>query len=179
MIMPHLFLALASLALLGVIAAQDWLYAPLRNETISSGLTGPYHVLLDASYVPLSIAVVIRFIGHPLMEVLAIIAAIALLFVAATNTAWRFFDSLTDGEHSLWHTRFTIVVFVSVLLLEAAGDHGWRWALTAANVAIPAAAYLYFRERKSPVDGTVVQPSPAAEKLYVLGLCIWLIAWSA
>lgn len=174
--MSHAFLALACLLLLGVIAAQDYLVPALRNETISAGLTGPDHVLLDAAYVPLAVALLLAFDGW--MELFAAIAAVSLVAVAATNTAWRFFDSLTDGEHALWHSRFTLAVFTSALALQLAGDHGWLWWLTALNVAIPVVAYAFFRFEKTNIDGTVISASPAAEKLYVAGLCIWLIAWA-
>ena len=176
--MTHAFLALACLALLAVIALQDYFYAPLRNETISAGLTGPYHVLLDIAYVPLAASMFTSFGGHWLMEVLGGVAAIALLGVAATNTAWRFFDKLTDGQHSLWHSRLTLVVFVTALLLQIPGDRGALWLLTALNVAIPGLCYAYFHFRKTNVDGTVIAASPAAEKLFVLGLSVWLIAWA-
>lgn len=177
----HVFLALSCLALLGVIAAQDWLYIPLRNETISSGLTGPFHWWLDAAYVPLSVAVAMNFHGLPgaigaVQGALAIIAALSLLLVAATNTAWRFFDGITDGQHSLWHSRFTEIVFASVIALEVVSDHGWRWGMTALNVAIPVAAYLYFRYRPTTIKGVTIAASPAAEKLLVLGMTLWLIA---
>lgn len=174
---PHIFLALACAALLGTIAAQDYLYKPLRNETISAGLSGPYHWYLDASYVPLAAALCIAFRGHPWMTLFAVIAAVALILVAVTNTFSTFVDKLTKGQHSLWHSRFTIVVFVAALLLQIAGDSDWRWILTALNVIIPGACYLYFHLESTDIDGVVIQASPAAEKLYVTGLCIWLIAW--
>jgi hypothetical protein len=172
-----LALALACLALLGVIAAQDWLYKPLRNETISAGLTGPYHALLDASYVPLAAALWFAFDGHPLMRLFGTIAGAALLLVALTNTAWRLVDRFTAGGHALWHSRFTLLVFTSALALQLAGDHGWLWWLTAANVAIPGACYAWFHWRRTDIAGTIIAASPAAEKLYVLGLCSWLIVW--
>lgn len=173
--MPNIYLALACLALLGVIAVQDWLYIPLRNETISAGLTGPYHVLLDASYVPLSIALCGSFRGHGWMEFFAVIAAVALLLVAATNTAWRWFDTFTDGGHAKLHSIFTLVVFTSGMALQISGDHGWRWALTALNVVIPAAVYAWFHFRPTTIRGVTVEASPAAEKIYVFWLCVWLI----
>ena len=101
------------------------------------------------------------------------------LLVAATNTGHAFFDRITGGKHALWHNRFTLVVFTSALALQIAGDHGWRWALTAANVVMPVAIYFYFSERKSPIEGTVVAPSPAAEKVFVFWLCAWLIVCTA
>jgi len=174
----HAFLILSCISLLAVIAAQDWLVPALRNQTISSGLTGPMHVLLDAVYVPVALSVALGFSGHPAMEVLAGISAAALILVAVTNTAWAWVDRITKGKHSLWHSRFTLVVFVSVLLLEVIGDHGTLWGFTALNIIVPASAYAYFHLRPTNIDGVVVAASPAAEKLYVLGLCVWLIAWA-
>jgi len=174
----HVFLILACVGLLATIAAQDWLYPALRNETISSGLTGPFHAALDAAYVPVALAVALGFLAHPLTELLAVISAIALILVAVTNTAWVWVDSITKGRHALWHSRFTLVVFISVLALEVVADHGWHWGVTAANVISPMLVYVYFSERKSPIYGTIVQPSPAAEKLAVAIMCVWLITYS-
>lgn len=174
--MTHAFLALACIALLGTIAAQDYLVPALRDQTISAGLTGPYHWYLDASYVPLSAALCLPF--HGWMELFGIVAAVALLLVAATNTFHTFVDRLTGGKHSLWHSRFTLIVFTSAIALQMAGDHGWWWGLTIANVLFPGACYLYFRMVGTDIDGTEIAASPAAEKLFVLGLCIWLILWA-
>jgi hypothetical protein len=93
-----------------------------------------------------------------------------------TNTAHGWVDSITNGQHALWHSRFTILVFVSVLALEVVGDQGWRWWITAANVLVPVAIYAWFRFRPTIIGGVEIAASPAAEKAYVLGLCIWLIA---
>lgn len=177
--MIHALLALACVALLGVIAVQDWFVKSLRNETISAGLTGPLHWWLDGSYLVLAAALCIAFPAHPLMEVLAVVSSIALLLVASTNTFWKWWDAETGGRHSIWHSRFTVAVFVSALALQVAGDHGWFWALTGLNVAIPAAVYVYFHLTRADVDGVIVSASPAAEKAYVLGLCLWLIIWAA
>ena len=164
----HLLLVLASIALIGVIAAQDYLYAPLRQESISAGLTGPYHWWLDASYVLLAVGLVWRgYGGSWLTEALATIAGISLLCTAATNTFAGFVDQLTAGHHALWHSRFTTAVFVSALALQLSADHGAAlWALTAANVAIPATMYLLSHN------------STYTEKVGVLGICFWLIAWA-
>lgn len=170
------FLALACVALLGCIAAQDWLVKSLRNNTISAGLTGPYHWWLDGSYVLLAAALVGAMRGHVGMEFLAVIAATALCLTAVTNTFGPTWDAYL-GNHSLWHSRFTIVVFVSGLALELAGDSGWLWWLTGLNVALPAALYgvLFLLS-----DWTMDDPAPsaAAEKLYVLLMCVWFIAWA-
>ncbi|MGH2902163.1 MAG: hypothetical protein ACRDK7_00995 [Solirubrobacteraceae bacterium] len=176
--MSHATLALACLGLLAVIAAQDWLYPPLRNESISAGLTGPYHALLDASYVPVSATLILACRGQGWMEAFAVIAGVALLLVAASNTAWRFFDSVSGGRHAKLHSTFTLVVFASVLALQLVGDRGGMWTITALNVLMPAVAYAYFHYRPTTIYGTTIAASPAAEKLYVAGLCAWLIAWS-
>lgn len=176
--MNHVFLTLACVGLLATIAAQDWLYPALRNETISSGLTGPFHAALDAAYVPVALAVALGFLAHPLMEILAVIAAGALILVAVTNTAWVWVDKVTKGQHALWHSRSTIVVFASVLALEVVGDHGAFWWLTLANVLVPGAIYAWFRYRPTSIGGVVVAASPAAEKCFVLGLTVWLITWA-
>ena len=164
----HIMLALAALALVGVVAAQDYLYAPLRQETISSGLTGPYHWWLDASYLVLAVALWLAFRAHPVSEWLAVIAGVALIFTAATNTFAGAVDRLTGGQHSLWHSRFTTLVFLSALGLEvSANGHSARlWTITAANVAAPAVVYV------------LSERSDYTEKVGVLLICLWLVAWA-
>lgn len=174
--MTHVFLALASLALLGMVGVQNYLVPALRQETISSGLTGPLHWGLDASYAILAAVLGVGFWGHGLMEGVAFVAALALLLTAATNTFAGLVDRLTGGKHSLWHSRFTVVVFASALVLEIIGDHGGLWWLTLANVLVPGAIYAWFRYRPTSIGGVVVAASPAAEKAYVTLLCVWLIA---
>lgn len=164
----HILLALASIALVGVIAAQDYLYPPLRQESISAGLTGPYHGYLDASYVVLAAALVVAFwpLG-PLVAALASVAAAALLLTGATNTFGTWVDTFTNGQHSKWHTIFTAVTFVSAFALECVVNHGAVfWTITAGNVAAPAIVYLLSRN------------STYTEKVGVLGLCLWLVAWA-
>lgn len=175
--MTH-FLAFAAILLLAAIALQDFLVPSLRNATISSGLTGRYHVLLDVAYVPLAVAMFTSFYGRLAMQILGGVAGALLIGVAATNTAWRFFDRITDGQHARWHSRLTIALFVTAILLQIPGDGHGRWMLTVLNLALPAAAYAYFALLwPTRVDGVLVAASPAAEKLYVAGLCIWLMAW--
>lgn len=172
--MMKLYLALAGIALLVVIAAQDYLYVPLRNETISKGLAGPYHWFLDAAYLMLAIPLIGATSGW--MRVWGTIAAASLLLVASTNTFAATWDRWTGGKHSLWHSRFTIVVFASALLLQCSGDTGWLKYFTVANVIAPAVAYLYFMMVDTVIDGVHIAPSPAAEKLAVAGLCFWFLA---
>jgi len=176
--MIGIVLAISAIALLAVIAVQDFLVPALRNKTISSGLTGPDHVLLDAAYVPLAASMFLAFLGQGWLEAsLAAIAAVSLVLVAVTNTAWKWVDSLSKGQHATWHSRFTVAVFISALAVQAVANHGWYWLLTALNVLVPGACYAYFHYRKTTVDGVVIQASPAAEKLYVAGLCTWLAMW--
>lgn len=164
--MSHAFLALASLALVGMIGTQNYLVPSLRQETISAGLTGPLHWWLDGSYLALAVALILGTAGHPLMQVIATVSALALILTAVTNTFGAFVDRITGGKHSLWHSRFTTVVFVSALALEGVGNHGELWGLTAVGIAAPATIY------------ALTTRSDYAEKLAVLGICIWLIAWA-
>lgn len=162
----HLFLALASLAIVAVVAVQDYFVPSLRQESISAGLTGPYHWYLDASYLVLSSALVIAFEKTP-GAWLATISASALILTAATNTFGTWVDTFTEGQHALWHSRFTAVVFLSALALECVMNHGaFMWSLTAANVLAPLVVYA--------LSGN----SPYTEKIGVLVLCTWLVAWS-
>lgn len=166
--MDRIFLALAALALLGAIAAQDWLVPTLRNETVSSGLDGPKHGLLDAAYLVLAVALVLGFRAHPLTEAFAIITAIALVLSGVANTAWRWTDRVTGGKHELWHLRFTIVIFAAAAAVEVTADvgRGALWAVSAAGALVPAAVW------------GLTQRTDYAEKVGVLLLCFWLIVWA-
>jgi hypothetical protein len=168
-------LALTAAALLCVIATQDWLVPSLRNATISSGLTGPYHVMLDVAYVPLAAALLFAVQGSLATHVFADIAALALLLVAATNTAWRWFDALTDGGHAKWHSRFTLIVFLSAIAMQCAADHGGWWTWTLWNALLPAGIYFYFLPGNRVIDGVAIAASPAAEKAFVALLCGYFI----
>jgi hypothetical protein len=174
--MIHLPLALACIALLGTIAAQEYLYTPLRDETISAGLTGPYHWWLDLSYVILAWALVQAF-GHTWSEPFAFVSACALVMTAATNTFGTWIDQHI-GNHSELHSGFTIVTFAGALVLQMVTDNGWQWWLTVASILLPLVGYLYFHFKPTSIKGVLIQASPAAEKIFVLLLCIWLTAWS-
>lgn len=164
--MSAYLLALAATGLLAVIAWMDYKYPPLRSETISAGLTGPYHRWLDAAYVVLAAALIWRADTHAWAEIVAIITGLALIATAVTNTFHAWVDKLSGGNHSLWHSRFTTVVFVGGLLFEMMGNHGALWWLTGANVAIPLGVYLASRR------------SDYAEKAAVALMCFWLVVWS-
>lgn len=173
--MNKLILALAAIALLGVVAAQDELIPALRNKTISSGLTGPYHWYLDASYLVLAIAIMLSVRGW--MAVWGTIAALALIATAFTNTCGDLIDRIYGGGfHSILHTRATIIVFVTALLMElSSGRLVW---LTVATVVAAAVCYAWFEYRPTVISGVMVAASPAAEKLAVSLLCVWFIVWA-
>lgn len=173
-----MLLGLAAAALLCVIATQNWLVPSLRNATISAGLTGPYHVMLDAAYVPLSLALLFAVPGSLAVHLFAGIAAVALLLVAATNTAWRWFDALTDGGHARLHSIMTLVVFASATAMQCAQNHGGWWAWTIGNVLVPLGVYVVFHVDHVDIDGVIVEASPAAEKAFVALLCIRLMLWA-
>jgi hypothetical protein len=162
----HFFLALAALGIVAVVAVQDYLVLPLRQESISAGLTGPYHWYLDTSYLILAVALTLAFRGTngawP-----AWVSSVALILTAITNTFGNEVDVLTGGRHARLHSLFTGVVFLSAFALELVMSHGAAlWALTATNVAAPACIYL--------LSGN----SPYTEKIGVLVLCFWLVSWS-
>jgi len=167
-IVSHIAVALSALAVIGVVSAQDILYAPFRQETISQGLNGPNHVCLDIAFGLLAIALVWVALGHLWLEITASVAALGLIGISVTNTAWRWVDGLTGklGGHEAWHLRFTVVVFVGAFAFQVVGDHSALWWLSLANFLAPAATFLLSRRQDY------------AEKVGVLLLCTWLIAWA-
>jgi len=175
----HLLLIFACVLLLGTIAFQDYTVTPLRNETVSAGLTGPEHWLLDASYVPIAVMLPVVFRNSIPMLLLAIVSSVALLLVASTNTFHVWWDARTGGKHALWHSRFTLTVFTAALALQIVGDfkHPLMGILTVLTVAVPAMAYAFFHFDRTDIDGTWIAASPAAEKLYIAFLCVWFVAW--
>jgi len=167
--LTHFLLALAALFLVGVVAAQDYFYPPLRTETISQGLNGPNHVWLDAACVLVGVALVLAASG-PWQLAFAGLTLVGLLGICVTNTAWRWVDGLTGrlGGHESVHLVFTALVFVGALLFElAANDRRLSlWLLTTAGVGVP--LVLYELEKRTDI----------IEKAAVALLCAWLVAWS-
>jgi hypothetical protein len=169
-----MFLAAAAILLLLVILTQNILYKPLRQETISDGLYGPYHWWLDGAYVVLATALVSTFWDQGTAGILAWVAAGSLMITAVSNTFSGFVDSITDGKHADIHTWFSILMFLSLLGLQVSVDHGVFWELTAQVVVIPVIVASILTLWKS--SGIVA--GPAAEKTAVFFICVWLIAWS-
>lgn len=167
------FLLIAALLLLIVIGVQNYLYPPLREETISDGLYGPYHWFLDGSFIILSIALGLTFIGKGFIEEgLAIGGAIALMMTAITNTFSTWIDKITNGLHNKLHAYFTGVVFLTMIGLEINQDHGNWWWLTGVTLLLPVAVVGLCQIFKH------IKIGPAAEKAGVFGLCLWLIAYA-
>jgi hypothetical protein len=162
-----LFLAAAALLLLVVIAAQNYLYTPLRQETISDGLYGPYHWFLDGAYVVLATALVMAFKDKGFSELLAYFASACLMITAISNTFSGFVDKITNGKHSNIHTWATVAMLLTMLGLEGHVS-GWKWV--AANAVIPAIVGLFAKLSKKVVAG------PAAEKAGIAVLCAWMIS---
>lgn len=167
-----LFLAGAALLLLAVIAVQDYLNPPLRNETISEGLSGPYHWYLDGAYIVLATALCYTFAGHGLSGVFAIAASIALMTTAVTKTFSTWVNKFANS--SKLHSLFTIVMFVLMLALEGTQDHKWMWVLTGAGVVLPAAVSAFTKW----FAARGVSALPIAEKMAVTLMCTWMVVWS-
>lgn len=176
MLAHHIALALAALALPIVIAWQDFLVPALRNNTISAGLYQKMADwrLLDLSYCALSISLVVAFRHAGFWSVaLSNVAAGALLVVGASNSFSTWFDR-EFGDHSVVHSSATIAVFISAFALQLVNDHGWLWFVSGLTALFPLAAYLFFTYRPTVIQGVQIAPSPAAEKLFVSWLCLWL-----
>ena len=169
-----IFLAASALLLLLVITVQNILYPPLREETISDGLYGPYHWFLDGAYVILATALAYTFYGTGWSEVLAITAGASLMVTAVTNTFSTWVDKMIHGLHAKLHTYFTGIMFLSMLGLQAVQNHGWLWWISAAGLALPAIVAAFFTGFKK----LGILPGPAAEKAAVFMLCTWLILHS-
>ncbi len=167
-----MFLATAALLLLVVIAVQNYLYPPLRQETISDGLYGPYHWFLDGAYVILATALIMAFKGHGVAEILSLVIAACLGITAISNTFSGWVDKITKGMHSKIHTWFTIVMLLTMLGLEATQKHGLL--SVALNVGLPVLAGGFFTLFKK----FKMVPGPVAEKTAIAVMSAWLIAWS-
>jgi len=166
-----MFLALAALLLLAVIAYQNYLYPQLRQLTISDGLYSdvPNHWLLDGAYVVLATALVRAFENHGFSELLAWFASVCLMITAISNTFSTIVDKLTNGLHNKIHTWATIAMLLTMLGLEGLTS-GWKWV--AFNVAVPAAVAGVLTVFKK----IGIVPGPAAEKAGITALCAWMVS---
>lgn len=167
----HVFLAVAAILMLVAIAVQDYLYPPLRQQTISEGLTGPYHVVLDSGYAILAAAIALAFRPENIpADILGFTASAMLVVTAVANTGHAFVDKISGGNHDKIHTYGTVVLFLAVFALEVI--YGWPWLV--ANLAFPAFIYgLSLALPQAKVSG-----GAAAEKAAVLVMCAWLTWWA-
>ena len=164
MIASHIFLALAALGIVLVVLVQDLLRPALAHESISSGLTGPMDGLLLGTFGLLAAAMVVAFIHQPLLQaVLACAAAVGLVVTGLTGWLTA---QLPDGEKD--HVIATAVTFSLAIALQLVtdGHSALLWAITGG--AAIAAASTHF----------LVPNASVTEKVGVLGLCSWLVAWS-
>jgi hypothetical protein len=171
-----MFLFVACLLLLGVIALQDYKYPQLRGATISDGLYNlvPDHWMLDAAFVAIAAALAYTACDTAaLPKALAWFASGTFMLVAASNTFSVWVDKVTGGLHNKIHTYATIAVFAAVLSLEGTQDKNNHFlvGLSAAGVLLPVASYIALKKSK-------LLPGPFAEKLAVTLMCAWLSVWS-
>jgi hypothetical protein len=168
-----MFLTLAALLLLAVIAFQNYKYPQLRELTVSDGLYSsvPDHWMLDAVYVVLATTLALAFSGLGLAAILAYFAGGALLVTGASNTFSVWVDKVTNGLHNKIHSYLSIGMFLSMLGVQAVSDHGWLWYLSGAGIVVPGIVYAVSKPLK-------IAAFPAAEKAAIFFLCVWLIAWS-
>lgn len=163
----HVLLVLACLALIGTVAAQDWAIVALRSRPISDGLAGRMHGYLDAAFALLCVAMLFAFV--PLggwTATFAIIGGLGLVGSAVSATLATWVNALSDNQHAKIHTISTAVIFVGAFGVCLSLDEGWMWWLTGAGIAVPAAVY------------TTTRRTDYTEKVGVLLLCAWLVAWA-
>lgn len=160
----HLFLAIAAFGVCAAWALQDYLVPVLRQKSISSGLTGPYHLVLLGSFFLLSLSLVISFKGGTLVQhALAVAAAVGLTLTGASGT-WTT-ELGANGEKI--HASLTAVTFVLAIALQLVSNHtASMWGIT--GLAIAVAGTTHF----------LVANASVTEKVGVLGLCAWLVAYS-
>jgi hypothetical protein len=160
----HLYLALACASLLAVVGVQDYLVPVLRQKSISAGLTGPYHWYLDAAMFLLAAALIVAFRhSHWYQSLLAEAAGVSLIFTALSGTYTT--NLGVNGEKI--HSALTAVTFVLAIVLQLVFNHTpAMWTIT--GFGIVGAILTHF----------LVPVASTTEKMGVLGLCAWLIAWS-
>jgi hypothetical protein len=163
--MIHLYLALACALLLGVIAVQDYLVPVLQQKSISAGLTGPYHWYLDGAMVLLACALAFAFQHAPWYQhALANLAGVSLILTAGSGT---YTTNLGPNGEKI-HSGLTAVTFVLAIALQLVVNHTpAMWTIT--GLGIVSAVLTHY---------LVPTVASTTEKMGVLGLCAWLIAWS-
>lgn len=169
--MLHSLLALAALTMIGVVTVQDLLYPPFEKATISTGLNGPNHLWLDGAFLFMAVAICLAA-GSGWLLAAGIVTALGLITAAVSNTAWRWVDSLTGYPrgHERVHIIATAVIFVGAFNYQGMADYRADslalTLITLLGAILPSIAYALTRPR-----------ADVAEKVAVLMLCVWFIAW--
>ena len=160
----HLYLALAALCVCAVVVVQDHLVPMLQQKSISAGLTGPYHWYLDGAMLALALALALAFRhGTPLQQLLAYGSAVSLTLTAASGT----YTTKLGANGEKIHSGLTAVTFVLALALQVVSNHtAGMWGLTGLSVSAAGATHF------------LVPNASVTEKVGVLGLCGWLVAWA-
>jgi len=142
------------------------------HQTISDGLTGPYHRVEDAGFIALggALAILGVILASPISW-LCWLVAVGILGAMASDTYRPFLMRHFGGTAAKWRERHLIfagIAFVGALALEASLAHGWLlWALVAAY----------------PISVGIVRwiwPKYTAWQEWVAALAIvaFLLAWS-
>lgn len=162
----HLLLAVGALSILVVVVAQDILVRKLQQESISSGLTGPYHWVLDGAFLLLAVALYLAFQhGTDWQKWLSAGSAVSLVLTGISGTWTTWLNKYTNGEKV--HVIFTALTFSLALALQVVSNHDvGMWGMTVWGVL--AAGVTHY----------LVANASVTEKIGVLGLCGWLVAWA-
>lgn len=160
----HVLLAVAALAIVGVVAVQDHVVPALKGASISSGLTGPTHWWLDASFALLALALALAFrFGTDAQRVLSATAALGLILTGASGT-WT---ALLGPSGERIHAICTGVTFALAIALQCVSNASpGMWGITVWGAAAALVTHL------------LVPNASVTEKIGVLGLCGWLVAWA-
>lgn len=164
MITSHLLLALAALGIVLVVTLQDILRPALAHESISTGLSGPMDGLLLGAFGLLSAALVAAFIHTTTLQAVLACAAAAGLVVTGL-TGWLTVEIGPNGER--YHVISTAITFSLAVALQLVTNHtAGMWGITAGSAAAAIATHF------------LVPNASVTEKVGVLGLCAWLVAWA-
>lgn len=138
------------------------------REPISFYLTGPYHVIEDAGFGALALAVVLA--GSQLAGIAALVAFIiaAAIVLAMVSDTWGW---LLGKDHHRIHVMAAVIAFLAALVFEAWVSIRRRDELLIALMVLypVAAALTYWRS---------VHRLAWSEKVSTGAVCLWLAVWS-
>lgn len=165
-------LLIGTAAFVASAGAVEYLVRRLRAQPISSGLTGPRHLVLDAGFAGLAGGLawtaLADLAGAAAMVALATAGAVA--GAAASDTLHRLFDRLSGGRHREIHLACAAVAFVGAAVLEALVARAlgsWvLWALF--SLYLCSAGFTYWCWPKD---------TPLQEKVATAAICVYFFAW--